>query len=151
MTLAQRHQIGVFADFCNECGNCDVFCPEDGGPYVEKPRFHGTVEALRAVAFAQGFHLSRRGGRDVVVGRFGADEWTLETEGSRWACRGPGFRVEFDAAEPEGPCDGDAPDGTDLSPAYRMDAIRRGVLDGAGSVWPAGIAKGHGNEDERQG
>ena len=25
-------QIAIFADACNECGNCDVFCPEDGGP-----------------------------------------------------------------------------------------------------------------------
>ena len=41
--LTARHQIGVFADFCNECGNCDVFCPEDGGPFCAKPRFffHG--------------------------------------------------------------------------------------------------------------
>jgi len=27
-----------FADFCNDCGNCDVFCLEDGGPYLLKPR-----------------------------------------------------------------------------------------------------------------
>ncbi|MFH1277713.1 MAG: 4Fe-4S dicluster domain-containing protein [Candidatus Eisenbacteria bacterium] len=33
------HQIGNVADLCNDCGNCDVFCPEEGGPYVEKPRF----------------------------------------------------------------------------------------------------------------
>ncbi|RMH14464.1 MAG: glutamate synthase, partial [Planctomycetota bacterium] len=33
LELTQRHQIANFADFCNECGNCDVFCPEDGGPY----------------------------------------------------------------------------------------------------------------------
>ena len=32
--ITQKHQIANFADFCNECGNCDVFCPEDGGPYT---------------------------------------------------------------------------------------------------------------------
>ncbi|MGB6642819.1 MAG: glutamate synthase, partial [Thermoanaerobaculia bacterium] len=33
LSLQERHQIGNFADFCNDCGNCDIFCPEDGGPY----------------------------------------------------------------------------------------------------------------------
>jgi len=31
-------QLVNFADFCNDCGNCDVFCLEDGGPYLLKPR-----------------------------------------------------------------------------------------------------------------
>ena len=48
LTLERKHQIGNFADFCNECGNCDVFCPEDGGPYVLKPRFFGSLESWRA-------------------------------------------------------------------------------------------------------
>jgi putative selenate reductase len=36
--VTDAHQLANYADFCNECGNCDVFCPEDGGPYVLKPR-----------------------------------------------------------------------------------------------------------------
>jgi putative selenate reductase len=34
-TIGHEHQIANYADFCNDCGNCDVFCPEDGGPYIE--------------------------------------------------------------------------------------------------------------------
>ena len=45
----KAHQIANFQDFCNECGNCDVFCPEDGGPYIEKPRFFGSLDAWRAL------------------------------------------------------------------------------------------------------
>jgi len=41
-SIEKTHQLACYADFCNECGNCDVFCPEDGGPYVEKPRFFGS-------------------------------------------------------------------------------------------------------------
>ena len=37
--VAEERQIGNFADFCNDCGNCDTFCPEDGGPFRLKPRF----------------------------------------------------------------------------------------------------------------
>ncbi|GIS37006.1 MAG: hypothetical protein Ct9H90mP9_0360 [Pseudomonadota bacterium] len=47
MVLEKKHQIANFADFCNECGNCDIFCPEDGGPYVLKPRFFGSRESFR--------------------------------------------------------------------------------------------------------
>jgi ferredoxin len=51
-------QIAIFADGCNECGNCDVFCPEDGGPYIEKPRLYGTVEAWTHAAPLAGFVLT---------------------------------------------------------------------------------------------
>ncbi len=36
--VTKARQIVNFADFCNDCGNCDVFCLEDGGPYLLKPR-----------------------------------------------------------------------------------------------------------------
>ena len=42
--VAKSHQIANYADFCNDCGNCDVFCPEDGGPFIEKPRFFSSLE-----------------------------------------------------------------------------------------------------------
>ncbi|NNE09003.1 MAG: glutamate synthase, partial [Gemmatimonadetes bacterium] len=47
IVLNEKHQIANFADFCNECGNCDIFCPEDGGPYIIKPRFFGSGEDWR--------------------------------------------------------------------------------------------------------
>lgn len=39
LVLTKKNQIANLADFCNECGNCDTFCPEYGGPFIEKPRF----------------------------------------------------------------------------------------------------------------
>lgn len=36
--VKMARQIVNFADFCNDCGNCDVFCLEDGRPYLLKPR-----------------------------------------------------------------------------------------------------------------
>jgi ferredoxin len=55
--LAKGHQLANYADACNDCGNCDVFCPEDGGPYVEKPRFFGSVETYRKNAGGNGFYI----------------------------------------------------------------------------------------------
>ena len=55
----KAHQLANFQDFCNECGNCDVFCPEDGGPYIEKPRFFGSLDAFAATPARDGFFASR--------------------------------------------------------------------------------------------
>jgi putative selenate reductase len=35
--VTRRHQIGILADACNLCGQCDPTCPEDGGPFASKP------------------------------------------------------------------------------------------------------------------
>jgi putative selenate reductase len=55
--LVKGRQFANYADACNDCGNCDVFCPEDGGPYVEKPRFFGSLETYRKYAGANGFYI----------------------------------------------------------------------------------------------
>ena len=55
--LAKGRQFANYADACNDCGNCDVFCPEDGGPYVEKPRFFGSLETYQKYAGANGFYI----------------------------------------------------------------------------------------------
>ena len=54
----ERHQIAVFQDFCNDCGNCDTFCPEEGGPYLEKPRFFGTLDGWHRWRDRDGFFAS---------------------------------------------------------------------------------------------
>ena len=36
--LSGRQQYFVLTELCNECGNCMVFCPEQGDPAVIKPR-----------------------------------------------------------------------------------------------------------------
>ena len=32
LRVMKAHQLANYADACNECGNCDIFCPEEGGP-----------------------------------------------------------------------------------------------------------------------
>jgi len=36
----QKTQIITIGDFCNECGNCDTFCPTSGAPYKTKPHLY---------------------------------------------------------------------------------------------------------------
>ncbi len=66
--VEQGHQLANYADACNDCGNCDVFCPEEGGPYVEKPRFFGTLDSYRKYAGKNGFCLETDGARRIVHG-----------------------------------------------------------------------------------
>ncbi|PIW69662.1 MAG: putative selenate reductase subunit YgfK [Ignavibacteriales bacterium CG12_big_fil_rev_8_21_14_0_65_30_8] len=40
--VKQENQILNIGDFCNECGNCDTFCPTSGAPYKTKPHFYLT-------------------------------------------------------------------------------------------------------------
>jgi putative selenate reductase len=37
--IKQKYQILNIANFCNECGNCETFCPTNSAPYKEKPKF----------------------------------------------------------------------------------------------------------------
>jgi len=48
LIAAEKHQIGNVVDLCNLCGQCDPWCPEDGGPYLEKPHLFIDVDAWRA-------------------------------------------------------------------------------------------------------
>jgi len=77
-TIRESHQIATFADACNECGNCDVFCPEDGGPYIEKPRFFGSLDAWRKWNSLSGFFLTRENGSVVLYGRFTDKEYVVK-------------------------------------------------------------------------
>ena len=130
LRLEERHQIGTFADFCNECGNCDVFCPEDGGPYVVKPRFFRRAEDWERATDLDGFQMERRAGRDEVRGRFEGQGFVLQVEAGESVFTGPGFRVRFDRRDPEGTIGGVAEGEVDLTYGFIMEALRRAILDG---------------------
>jgi putative selenate reductase len=81
--VKKTHQIANFQDFCNECGNCDVFCPEDGGPYIEKPRFFGSLAAWQRFKERDGFFVLRQDDIDAIWGRIRGREYHLEVDRPR--------------------------------------------------------------------
>ena len=48
LIINQENQIFNIGDFCNECGNCDTFCPTNGAPYKTKPHFYLTEESFNS-------------------------------------------------------------------------------------------------------
>jgi len=53
--IKQGNQIINIGDFCNECGNCETFCPTSGAPYKTKPHFYLTEESFNSEA--TGYYL----------------------------------------------------------------------------------------------
>jgi len=46
--MREAHQLAVFEAACNECSNCEVYCPEQGAPFVLKERLFPSAAALVA-------------------------------------------------------------------------------------------------------
>jgi ferredoxin len=70
LRVVKAHQLANYADACNDCGNCDVFCPEEGGPQHEKPRFFGSLRSYRQHAHGEGFYLdweTHEPGRELTI------------------------------------------------------------------------------------
>ena len=75
---SSAHQLANWADACNDCGNCDVFCPEDGGPYIEKPRLFSSLASFLADAPRSGFFVRREDdGSLAASGRWGGRDLEL--------------------------------------------------------------------------
>jgi len=75
--IRQETQIACFADFCNQCGNCETFCPEYGGPQHAKPAFHGSVESWARAAPRDGFVLREKPEGGWIRGRIGGRVYQL--------------------------------------------------------------------------
>lgn len=78
LPIEQAHQLATFVDACNACGNCDVFCPEDGGPYNLKPHWFLGRASFEAGAALDGFYLENA---STIVGRVEGAWMKLERRG----------------------------------------------------------------------
>ena len=86
--ISKAHQFANYADACNDCGNCDVFCPEDGGPQIEKPRFFGSLESYEKYAGRNGFYLAFDGASRTLHGTIAGKQfklnWNAEQQRARF-------------------------------------------------------------------
>jgi putative selenate reductase len=99
LKIAQKHQIANLADWCNECGNCDTFCPEYGGPFIQKPSFFLNREMWLDNPKRDGFYVTKRNGVAEIVGRMEGQTHSLSLDEKRQAAQyNDGvLEVNFDA------------------------------------------------------
>src|SRR5450631_202683 len=127
LTHDKPWQIGVFADACNECGNCDVFCPEDGAPYLSKPLFFGSVAAWADTPARDGFAFELKREALRMRGRLNGRVVSVERSNGRLRYRGEGFDLYLDLADPAGTAEGLSDGPVDLTPLRIMELIRTAV------------------------
>jgi ferredoxin len=128
--VAQRFQVAVLADLCNECGDCVTACPTAGRPYADKPRLYVDPADFDA----QPDNAYRIVGDGAIEGRFGGATHRLDRRPEEPTCvyQAPGFRVTLDATTFAaldvaviGPLD---PGPRSLVPAATLAAILDGIL-----------------------
>lgn len=81
--IDKERQIANYADFCNECGNCDTFCPEYGGPFIQKPGFYSSEETYRKAAPRDGFFVWQTDTGPAIRGRIKQLEYELKYDAVR--------------------------------------------------------------------
>ena len=132
LKLEKKYQIANFADFCNECGNCDIFCPEDGGPFLLKPRFFGTMESFQKFTNHDGFFLENN--TETVFGRFDGKEYRVSVTGDFVNYSGPDFDIQFSKNDPENTIAGEAKSSVSFLNYEIMQMMRTAISDtGSGS------------------
>ncbi len=100
--LKDGHQLANYADFCNECGNCDVFCPEEGGPYLVKPRFFGSRRSqAEAGPTREGFVVEQDAQGSLIEGRHEGQPLRLRLDAARASARYDDGAVEVELSYPD--------------------------------------------------
>jgi putative selenate reductase len=64
-SVEQTHQVLNIRDLCNECANCETFCPSSGKPYADKPGLCLSVHTLNQEG--EGYFLSKLPDRQVLI------------------------------------------------------------------------------------
>ncbi len=96
VTVSQPVQVLRIGDFCNECGNCDTFCPTAGAPHRAKPTFWLDAEGFRE-AQGDAFRLERSDGTVILSARVGGRAHRLERRGGEAEYRSDEVRARLSA------------------------------------------------------
>ncbi len=78
--ISEAHQLALFAGACNECSNCEVYCPEHGAPFRVKERLFSSEAAFERSEDdgfwrAEGELRARLGGRILTLGVDESANW----------------------------------------------------------------------------
>jgi len=93
LVLKKKGQIANIADFCNDCSNCDTFCPELGGPYKIKPKFFLSQSLFENSKNIDGMYMQG----NTLCARFQGEMYGLDDQqDDRHIFSFPGGEIDFD-------------------------------------------------------
>ncbi len=99
--VEENMQIAIYADFCNQCGNCDTFCPELGGPHLQKPNFFGTRESFSVKRDIDGYYFEKENtGTYTLHGRLSNQTYQLTISGVDEIFTSEQISIHFRDGEP---------------------------------------------------
>jgi putative selenate reductase len=118
--IGKVHQLAILEGACNECSNCEVYCPEHGAPFKVKEQIFLTPEDFKAQKM-DGFYRED----DTLHARVNGVEYRFEPEPdrNRAALVGRGFELELSwdpYAVRGGRLTGTEPVSLDTALAWRM-------------------------------
>ncbi len=96
--VRMAQQIGIFADVCNQCGNCDATCPESGGPFATKPNIFGSLVSLDDAPDRDGLVIEKTAGGLRIHLRDKDVRAVIEQTDDRLRLCGDGFDLTVDPA-----------------------------------------------------
>lgn len=95
LSVAQTEQIIHIPDFCNQCGNCNTFCPTSDAPYKVKPHFY-----LNKADFERerdGYYFDTES--QTLFAKETGFDFFLKSEDKHWHFRSDDAEVFFDKAD----------------------------------------------------
>ena len=130
--IAGAHQIAVYEGACNDCSNCEVYCPEEGAPFRVKERLFPGADAFAAGGAAGLDGFCRDG--DALLGRVDGRELSLafDRENNRATVAGDGLQLDL-TWEPLAVVGGQLLDGAapfDTAALWRMKTVWESIYAG---------------------
>lgn len=95
--VAQNVQTANIADFCNECGNCQTFCPTAGAPYRDKPKLCLSEESFATEP--AGFIIGKKDGNNIIRANVNGAVESLTALGKRFVYESPSLRAVLKARD----------------------------------------------------
>ncbi|MCD4792000.1 MAG: putative selenate reductase subunit YgfK [Bacteroidales bacterium] len=124
--ISQKYQIIHIADWCNQCANCETFCPSSGAPYKEKPHLY--LDKTKFAVNKDGYFFDKD--NQSLLAKENGFDFTLKDEGTFWHYQTDNFIakldkknfkiIEFSGAENED---------FNLRKVAEMSVILKGVLN----------------------
>ena len=95
LNLTQKTQILNIGDFCNECGNCTTFCPTNGKPFKDKPKFYLTQKSFNEVE--NGFILNKLQNNTILLHKTNNEISSLSLKENEFIYKSGNVKATFKA------------------------------------------------------